>query len=264
MHIVIGFVVWFVLMGVLGGNESAVFPSIIGGVAAGWGFKAYREQRAMAKLQEAQARANTNASTDILLKIYLYGIRGGLYDPSQGEYVDRVISDGEFHDILRKRLESVNVRAKSLAKLNIDVDMVKEIPPVELRGFVYEGADAARPISGGKYVSNLYQISWLYFSDTQVYIYSYILDLIDSRLSSERTEDYFYKDITSLSTATETLSVKVKSYNNEEAPREIKVSSNSLHIIVPGSTRRISVTGVSNAEEIIQGIQQKVREKKMA
>ena len=138
-----------------------------------------RIEDASRKEEEAQKIINNDASENVLLKIYLFDAHG-MNDPKQwNRYVTKKISDGEFYTILKRYISRIDAEAKSLTKLNIDLDMVSEIPPVKLEGFVFGDADAVHRTKNGAYVSNLYQISWLYFSDTQIYIYSYTLDLFD-------------------------------------------------------------------------------------
>jgi hypothetical protein len=74
------------------------------------------------------------------------------------------------------------------------------------------------------------------------------------------TEEYFYRDVTSFSTKTETeLAKEVKHGQMSKA----EIESNKFVIIVPGASLSVALdkTG-DDYENIIQGMKQKLREKK--
>ena len=79
------------------------------------------------------------------------------------------ITDLEYLEIVKKEYQSRNIYKKALTKLGIDEEQVKEIPPKQFKSFVHSGEVVYGP--SGLY-SNKYQVSWLFFSDTEVYIYS--------------------------------------------------------------------------------------------
>jgi len=83
---------------------------------------------------------------------------------------------------------------------------------------------------------------------------------MDEDKKSELTEEYFYRDVTSFSTKTETeLAKEVK--NGQISKAEIE--SNKFIIIVPGASLTIALDKTDDDyENIIQGMKQKLREKK--
>ncbi|MBP5387292.1 MAG: hypothetical protein J6Y97_07925 [Prevotella sp.] len=171
------------------------------------------------------------------------------------------ISDEEYEDIIRNFLKSHDFKKKAINKLGLDEDQVKEIEPVHFEGYVYNDEKALAKVGkDGLWRSSKYQITWLFFSDTEVYIYQYSF-FLDQDGRSERTEDYFYKDITSFTTISDT----------EETPQYdekmgktflVNVDSNRFAITVPGDRFYCSIEQNDYTERSIQGMKAKLREKK--
>lgn len=160
------------------------------------------------------------------------------------------ISDDEYLEMVYHKRDSMNIKQMAIDSLGIDEEDVKEIPPVMLEGFVYK--DAYVHFTANDYVSSTYQVAWLFFSSTQFYIYRFTFNMDNSKKESE-TKEFFYKDVTSLSTKSD----PEKTINLYEP-----LESKKFSIIVPGDGISVSMTGVSNADGVIQAMKQKVREKK--
>ena len=158
--------------------------------------------------------------------------------------------------VLAKR-DSLNLREKALNKIGLDEDELKEIPPAELEGYVFNKAWAKQQ-AGGRWVSSSYQVAWVFFSATQVYIYRCTFNL-DEDKKSEFTDEFFYKDVTSVSTSSDHEQIK----NKSDSGGDVEVETHKFVMVVPGDKLRVSLDGVSNADEIIQAMKQKLREKKM-
>lgn len=82
-------------------------------------------------------------------------------------------------------------------------------------------------------------------SSTQIYIYRYTFNM-DEDKKTESTDEFFYKDVTSFSTSSE----------SEQAhgigDKKFEVESNKFKMVVPGDQIFVSMDGVSNSEDIIQ------------
>ena len=167
----------------------------------------------------------------------------------------KTIDDEEYLSMIRAKRDSLNLRQKALNKIGLDEDEVSEIPPASFEGFVYKNAYAKKR-ANGDWVSSSYQVAWLFFSSTQVYIYRYTFNM-DEDKKRESTDEFFYKDVTSFSTSSE----------SEQAhgigDKKFEVESNKFKMVVPGDQIFVSMDGVSNSEDIIQAMKQKLREKKM-
>jgi len=168
------------------------------------------------------------------------------------------ISDDEYEKLISIKANSLKSKEKALSKLGVDEDQVNEIQPVMFEGYSFKNAWYKRK-ANGDWVSSAYQISWLFFSSTQIYLYQYIFNM-DEDKKFELTEEYFYRDVTSFSTRTETeLAKEVKNGKMSKA----EIESNKFLIIVPGASLTIAVDKTDDDyENIIQGMKQKLREKK--
>ena len=166
------------------------------------------------------------------------------------------MTDDEYLALVRRKRDSLNLKQKALNKIGLDEDELQEIKPIMFEGFTFKNAWSKRR-ANGNWVSSAYQVSWLFFSATEVYIYQYTMNM-DEDKKSESTEEYFYRDVTSFNTRTETETAK------DNRGNKIEVESNKFAIIVPGATLCVALDDTNgNFEAAIQGMKQKLREKKM-
>ena len=166
------------------------------------------------------------------------------------------MTDEEYLAIVRKKRDSLNLKQRALSKIGLDEDELQEIPPIMFEGFTFRNAWSKRR-ANGNWVSSAYQVSWLFFSATEVYIYQYTMNM-DEDKKSESTEEYFYRDVTSFNSRTETEEAKDNHGN------KIEVESNKFCIVVPGATLTVALQDTTgDFESAIQGMKQKLREKKM-
>ncbi len=167
------------------------------------------------------------------------------------------MSDSSYDALVNEKVAALNLKQKALGKIGLDESEVNEIAPVTFSGWDDSGDYCAKVGKDGKYRSSKYQVSWLFFSSTQVYFYSYTIDMI-ANTKKETTEEYFYKDITNFSTVTTSAEVMVKG-------KAESYDVSKFAITVPGDKLYCAIGG-SNMEEVersIQGMKQKLREKKM-
>lgn len=172
------------------------------------------------------------------------------------------ISDAEYDQMVLAVLNSNDYKQKALNKIGLDEDQVKEIEPVHFEGFQFDKQSLAKHGDDGKYRSSKYQVSWLFFSDTQVYLYQNTFNM-DEDGKKEATEEYFYKDITNFSTSSDT--VETPFYDKEKMEDVLKnVDSNRFAITVPGDKFYCSLEQNDYTERAIQGMKAMLREKKNA
>lgn len=165
------------------------------------------------------------------------------------------ITDDEYSAMVCRRRDSMDFRKKALEKIGLDEEEVNEIPPAMFEGYVFDKAFAKRR-ADGRWVSSSYQVSWVFFSSTQIYIYRSTFNM-DENKKNESTDEFFYKDVTSFSTKSETETAH--GLGNDK----FEVETNKFCMVVPGDKLYVSMDGVSDAENIIQAMKQKLREKKM-
>ena len=167
--------------------------------------------------------------------------------------------DEEYDAVLKTLIDSCGSYQRAINKIGLDEDELKEIPPVTLYGYEHDKAQLARVGKDGLYRSNLYSITHLFFSSTQVYMYQIILDTISSS-KKERTEEYFYKDITNFSTSTD--SEEVTFYKGcTGTPTKGTVEIQRFGLIVPGDKFTCGTYG--DIEQQVRAMKNKLREKKL-
>ena len=171
------------------------------------------------------------------------------------------ISDEEYDEMIQFVLSNDDFKQKALDKIGLDEDELKEIEPVHFDGFKFDKEDCfSKKGQDGKWRSSKYQVSWLFFSLNQVFLYQYTFNM-DTDGKKESTDEYFYKDITNFYTASETIDASV--HNTETDSNEIqKVDSNRFAITVPGDRFYCSLEQSDYTEQAIQGMKSLLRDKK--
>jgi hypothetical protein len=171
------------------------------------------------------------------------------------------MKDEEYEQMVMSKLNSLNLKKKALGKIGLDEDQVKEIAPVFLHGYNFDDESYVRIGSDDRLRSSRYDGTWLFFSDTHVYMYSYTLDMA-SDYKRETTEEYFYKDVTNLSTSSESKPFAKLTCSGQEVKKTREFSRFSL--VVPGDKFFCSMAGVTaaEAEKSVNAMKQKLREKK--
>ena len=176
-----------------------------------------------------------------------------------------VMKDDEYLQMVRNKRDSFKLREKAFAKIGLDEDQVKEIPPVCLQGFRFDRA-WAKKTAAGRWVSSSYEVAWLFFSSTQLYLYSMRFNM-DEDKKSESTQEFFYKDVTALSTVTDSYSSSAEEAKNRVktfGDRKIDLETTYFAITVPGEKLTVAMDEdeVPDREAVVQAMKQKLREKK--
>lgn len=167
------------------------------------------------------------------------------------------VSDETYDSLIQAAVSASNSYNRALDKIGIDESELKEIPPVTLCG--YEDSDYSKVTKDGAYRSNLYSITHLFFSSTQVYMYKITLNTMKNE-KKERTEEYFYKDITNFSTTSETVeSFQLKGCLG--GPNRVSVDIQQFTLIVPGD--KFSCATYGDIDQQVKAMKNKLREKKL-
>jgi len=170
------------------------------------------------------------------------------------------MKDDEYEEMVKTKLNSLNLKQRAIGKIGLDEDQLKEIPPIFLHGYHFDGAEV-RVGKDDRLRSSKYDATWLFFSDSQVYMYSYVLDMIEDA-KTEKTEEYFYKDITNFSTSSETTEAKKFSGCKGDKVTTTKREYSRFSLVVPGEKFYCSTSGVPDADRSVSAMKQKLREKK--
>ena len=183
------------------------------------------------------------------------------YFYGKGGFLTKRISDEDYDNIVFQTIKDSDFKKKALDKIGLDETQVTEINPVNFEGWLFgKSVGFAKYGLDNKARSSAYQITWLFFSSSQVYIYKQTINF-DKDDKKVATEEYFYKDITNFSTVTDT--VEQSFWNNNLKKLEVKnVDSNDFAITVPGDKFYCSMEQNEYTEKVIQGMKAKLREKK--
>ncbi len=174
----------------------------------------------------------------------------------------KTISDQVYDSLVSSYLTKNDFKQKALAKIGLDESEMKEIEPVTFEGYLFEGKNShyAKRGDDGLWRSSAYEISWLFFSSTQVYLYQYTFNL-DEDGKKEITEEYFYKDITNFSTSSDTVETPYWDPKKKKMLLE-NVDSNRFALTVPGDRFYCAMQQNDYTERAIQAMKAKLREKK--
>lgn len=165
------------------------------------------------------------------------------------------ISDEEYLSMIRRKRDSLNLRKRGLDKVGLDEDEVKEIEPVMLEGFVYDRAYAKKR-ANGSWVSSAYQVTWLFFSPSDMHIYTYTFNM-DEDKKKETTDTFFYRDVVSFSTSTETETA------HGVNDTKFEIDNNKFKMVVPGDKISVSMGDVEGGDDILRALKQLLKDKKM-
>jgi hypothetical protein len=176
------------------------------------------------------------------------------YFTKEGGCFGGPISHDDYLQLVKSRRDSLQLKKRALEKIGLDEDQVNEIPPAYFEGYVLKDA-WAKKTDKGTWVSSAYQVSWVFFGSEQIYLFSHTFHM-DEDKKTERTDEFFYKDVTSFSTTTENENIKTLGDTKQE------VESQRFAMVVPGDKLYMSMDGCPDAEQTIQAMKQKLREKK--
>ena len=209
--------------------------------------------------QERQRRLKGRTPEQQAVIKYFLGSGGGCLSMfSSG------LTDEQYEGMVMEVAKSTDFRAKALGKIGLDESQVSEIEPIHFENYHFDGKCDVKYGKDGKWRSSAYQISWIFFSSTQVYVYQYTFNM-DEDGRKEQTEEYFYKDITNCSTTSDTVekvTVEKSGCQGEEKVIRKNVDSTRFAIVVPGDKFYCSMVQSEYSEKAVQGMKGKLREKK--
>lgn len=169
-------------------------------------------------------------------------------------------------------VNALNLKQRAIAKIGLDESQISEIPPIYLASFQRSDYSKSSP-DYTRYVTNKYSVTWIFFSATQLYTYTYTLDTTSDNVT-EFTRDFFYSDITCIRTEHEVEEViyEIKGMAAgckgclKKAP-ENKYQRNHRHwdtlqITVPNDSYSFCCRTTNTLEQSIQAAKAMIREKK--
>lgn len=120
-------------------------------------------------------------------------------------------SDSDIDAAVNSQLS--NLQQRALNKLGLDIEEVKEIAPISFHGYDYKGA----LVKQGKddlYRSSKYEAVMFFFAADDVHCYTYNFSITED-WHRDSTDVYFYKDLVSVSTQTDNMTVGALKFDYE-------------------------------------------------
>jgi len=181
------------------------------------------------------------------------------YFNASGGCMNKCMSDDEYESMVMAKAKSIDFKKKALDKIGIDESQVNEINPIHLEDYMFDDKVYALCGKDGLWRSSAYQISWIFFSSTQIYVYQFTFNM-DNGEKKERTEEYFYKDVRTLSIASDTI--------EKEVVGKVTCRGDATYIRTNIETNHLNIGGFycsmkknDYTDKAIQGMRAKVREK---
>jgi hypothetical protein len=188
----------------------------------------------------------------VLAGLALAGVGGFLIYNQVG---DRP-TDDELDRQVRDILGGLNQQA--LDKLGLDADEVSLIQPIVVGGNSFAGSRAKKG-KDGVYRSSACEGIAIFFGEQELHSYKYQVSLIEDHRISEETDVYFYRDVVSVSTKSDTIQVQVEGAGMHQVQVEL------FKLTTSGATTiQCSMDATSNTKgRDIQGAKTLIRNKKM-
>lgn len=177
--------------------------------------------------------------------------------------LSKTISDQQYDELVKSQISKMDFKKDALDKIGLDESELQEIEPVNFEGWVYDksfNVSYAKIGKDSKWRSSAYQVSWLFFSSTQVYLYRNTLHF-DKDDKAVVTEEYFYKDITNFATSTDTVETPYWDPKQKKILLE-NVDSSRFALTVPGDKFYCSLEQSDYTDRAIRAMKAKLREKK--
>ncbi len=173
----------------------------------------------------------------------------------------RTTWDAKYDEFVTKTITELNLLDRSIDKLGLDPDEAKNalVKPFSIHGKKYDGY--YRVGIDGQLRTDKYEITYLHFTENQVCIYVIKIQLTDSTKKSEDTQEFFYTDIVSVSTSTESTSLaQGKAIGGKKLET---VETECFKLTVPGEKMSFAFTASDSVVQSVNGMKTLIRQKKM-
>lgn len=169
---------------------------------------------------------------------------------------------GEFDKAALKVIDDQKLKERGMSYLDIDEKKLIEDENNKASSFAVRGSnfDGGWRMTNGYYRTEYQEITWLYFGEEQLYIYRVKMSLIDPKNKKEESQEFFYKDIVSVSIAQESVDVKGKGTDDDGKTKQ--VDAERLRIVVPGDKLSFAYTPDESSSKHINAMKNRIREVK--
>lgn len=179
----------------------------------------------------------------------------------------------EYERMVMERCNALNIKQRALDRIGLDESQISEINPITLHSYVYSTKKGLEEgillkIVDNAAVTSKYEVTWLFFSQEQIYAYSLIFDMISDEIF-EDVQEFFYTDITCFETSNhlvENIRVDLKGCLKTKGCLNATIKDNymvdSFKITVPGKNYSVAMRNSGNQFSSIQAAKAMLREKK--
>ena len=148
-----------------------------------------------------------------------------------------------------------------MSKIGISEEQLADVEPFFIYGSILSGAqDWFRTDASGVIRADHNEITWLFFSKDQVYLYNIKFRLTTPK-KTETTQEFFYTDIVSVTIGSESTSVDSRNCVDGLSSSAIEVEK--FKLIVPGDKMSFAFTSNDGVSGSIQAMKNKIRDKKV-
>ncbi|GAA1546017.1 hypothetical protein [Kribbella lupini] len=149
------------------------------------------------------------------------------------------------------------LKPQALDKLGLDADEVSLIPPIVVGGNSFSGR--VKKGKDGVFRSSTCEGIVIFFGEQELHSYKYQVSLIEDQRSREETDVYFYRDVVSVATKSDTVQVAVEGVGQQQIQLErFKLTTSGATTIECSMDATSNTTGRD-----IQGAKTLIRNKKM-
>lgn len=176
------------------------------------------------------------------------------------------LTDEQYEGMVAGRMQGIAFKQRALEKLGLDESQVQEVNPIHFEQYDFgDGALYKGSKNFTKWISSVFQITWIFFGDEQMYIYQYTFHM-DTDEESEVTREFFYKDVTMFrfeDSMEEKWVPGGKGCIGQAQLVRKAINYNKIVFIVPGDSFYCSVHKNEYTEQSMRAMNAKLREKKL-
>lgn len=165
-------------------------------------------------------------------------------------------------------IKELNLEEKGRDYLGIDVDnLIKdekgESSSFYISGNNFDGAWRKTTLNGvTTYRTENQEITWLYFGTDQLYIYKATFSLRTPNAKREESQEFFYKDIVSVSVGQESVTPTGENLDAEDGETAKAVESEQFRLVVPGDKLYFAYMPTPYTSGRINAMKSMIRDKK--
>lgn len=162
-------------------------------------------------------------------------------------------NDKQYDESVKENLRDLKSRA--LKKLGIDEDEISEVQPITFGGYDYQGADRRKEGKDKKWRSNVYKAVMIFFSQNEMHCYTLRFKTTEQE-QVEETDVFFYQDIVSASTTSNTETITVGKKQKTVNIEAFKLTTKGGNAII------VNLLNAADAQNSVNAMRALLREKK--